>query len=72
MNATTEAPQATPTRLYLVTNKLTGDKELVEASHPGNAVRVITKNVFDVEVPSSLAIAELLESGKKVIRAPKA
>ena len=55
-------------RIYTVTNRLTGEKRLVESHHPSHAVRVITENVFDVHVTPSAELATMLENGSRVMR----
>lgn len=58
------------TRIYAVTNKTTGETQLVESHHPTHALKVVTENEFDVAVPTSIELANLLETGVRVIRKP--
>lgn len=60
-----------PTRIYIVTNTQTGEQIPVEESHPSNAIRAITDDLYKVTTPTTSELATLLETGVKVIR-PKA
>lgn len=60
------------TRVYVVTNKATGEKTLVEESHPSKALRIVTSGAYEVEAASSTAIIDLLQKGASVIRPQQA
>lgn len=56
------------TRIYTVTEKDTGKKLLVEASHPSAALRLVTERYYTVHVTASVELSLLLEGGMRVIR----
>lgn len=57
---------ASITRIYTVTNKATGARRLVDASHPSTAIRHVAASAFDVEVASAKDVATYMSSGIKV------
>lgn len=60
---------ATAKRIYVVANKTTGEKHLVEATHPSVAIRMIVDDGYEATVPHNTELAELLESGVRIKRA---
>ncbi len=56
------------TRVYVVTNKTTGDKTLLEETHPSKALRAVTSEDYDVEAAPSSLVVDLIQKGARVIR----
>lgn len=54
-----------PTRIYTVAQE-TGDKFLIEAATPAQALRHVTAGMFRVEVASAKDVAQLMAQGVKV------
>lgn len=59
----------TTKRIYVVANTTTGEKHLVEATHPSVAIRMIVDDSYEATVPHNTELAELLESGIRIKRA---
>lgn len=59
------APQ---TRIYTVLNKTTGERILVEANHPANAVKVVVGANYDVSVTQSTELVTMIQSGVRLLR----
>ena len=57
-----------PSRIYTVVNNISGEKTLVEATHPSLAVKVLIGKNYGVSVTSTAELARMLESGARVVR----
>lgn len=58
-----------PTRLYLVTNKSTGEKILVDTYHPSKAATIATAHQFVVSKPGPMDVVKLVQAGTVVLTA---
>lgn len=59
----------TATRLYIVTNKITGEFALVEAGTAAGAKNAIVGATYDVRVPSNIEVADAIKGGLAVLKA---
>lgn len=55
-------------RIYLVHNKQTGDRHLVEAVHPASAIKMVADGHYEASLPNSVELARLMEDGLRVQR----
>ncbi len=56
------------TRIYTVVNRTTGEKTLVEATHPANAVKVVVGFNYDVSVTPSAELVKMIQAGTRLLR----
>lgn len=57
------------TRIYIIEpqgNITAGDNRLVMASNQAEAIRLVTKNVFNCRVATTIEVAEMIGSGTKL------
>lgn len=59
-----------PSRIYTVINNITGERTLVEATHPSLAVKLIVGKNYGVSVTTTAELARMLEAGARVLRQP--
>ena len=57
------------TRIYVVLEKATGNRRLVEASSTAQAIRHCVKNAYEAKVANTKDIAGLMQSGLHVEKA---
>lgn len=56
-----------PNRLYIVTNKATGEVMIVEASSQAQAVHIVSATLLEVHVARAIEVGELMRSGTTII-----
>lgn len=61
----------TTSRIYLVHDKTTGEKHLVDATSRSASVGAVTRDRFEVTLPSARDTALLIGEGVKVLVAAK-
>ena len=60
---------AAETRIYVVLNKNTGDKRLVEAASQEQAIRHCVNNLYKADIASSKTVAQCMGEGLKIEKA---
>lgn len=55
-----------PTRIYVVINKTTGEKRLIETTSQERAIRHCVNNVWKADVASAKTLAHYMGEGLKV------
>ena len=55
------------TRLYIVTNKASGEKMIVEASSQSQAVHIISATLLDVHVARAIEVGKLMRAGSTIV-----
>jgi hypothetical protein len=57
----------TPTRIYIVTDKVVGSEQLVRAASQAQAVSRVVRSQFEAEFASQDDIVRMLSAGAKVL-----
>lgn len=60
---------STPTRIYIVTTKATGQRQLVRAANQAQALRCAAACQFDVAVAGQEDLVELVSKGEPITTA---
>lgn len=61
----------TATRIYIVTDKETGQQKMVEASSNAQALRKATEETFESRVATTVEVVSYMKSGGDIIDANK-
>ena len=54
------------TRIYVITEKATGAKRLIEAGNPAQAIRFVANGSYECTPASARAVAEAMAAGAKL------
>lgn len=62
----------TATRIYTVTDKRSGEKTLVESTHPSLAVKAVADQHYSASITPSTELVALVQGGATLLRPAKA